>query len=82
MRGRRRVQNFSQSSSAAPATGTGTGTGTGRAICAGRVAADAAGAARAGSDLFQLPRFTPWNQRQFPFTVRMLNNLRSSGVTI
>lgn len=40
------------------------------------------GAARAGSDLFQLPRFTPWNQRQLPFTVRMINNLRSGGVTI
>lgn len=40
------------------------------------------GAARTGSDLFQLPRFTPWNQRQLPFTLRMLNNLRSAGVAI
>ena len=33
------------------------------------------GAARAGSDLFQLPRFTPWDRDQLRFTLRMMKNL-------
>lgn len=37
------------------------------------------GAAARGSDLFQLPRFTPWDQGQVRFTLRMLHNLTKSG---
>ena len=35
----------------------------------------AAGAARAGDDVFQLPRFTPWDRGRMKFGVRMLRNL-------
>ena len=40
------------------------------------------GAARHGNDLFQLPRFTPWDRARLPFTLRMLKNLRSRGDTV
>ncbi|MFL6709172.1 MAG: polysaccharide deacetylase family protein [Massilia sp.] len=40
------------------------------------------GAARLGTDLFQLPRFTPWDRTRLPFTLRLLKNLRSRGDTI
>lgn len=34
------------------------------------------GAAEAGSDLFQLPRFTPWDRNQWRFGARLAGNLR------
>lgn len=37
------------------------------------------GAARPGADLFQLPRFTPWDHNQLPFTLRLMRNLFKSG---
>jgi peptidoglycan/xylan/chitin deacetylase (PgdA/CDA1 family) len=40
------------------------------------------GAARPGSDLFQLPRFTPWDRDRLRFTLRMLKNLGSRGDTV
>jgi peptidoglycan/xylan/chitin deacetylase (PgdA/CDA1 family) len=40
------------------------------------------GAASRGSDLFQLPRFTPWDQGQTRFTLRMMQNLTKSGQTV
>jgi peptidoglycan/xylan/chitin deacetylase (PgdA/CDA1 family) len=40
------------------------------------------GAASAASDLFQLPRFTPWDQGQLRFTARMMRNLANSGHTV
>jgi peptidoglycan/xylan/chitin deacetylase (PgdA/CDA1 family) len=40
------------------------------------------GAAKPGSDLFQLPRFTPWDDSQFKFSLRMLRNLANPGRTI
>ena len=48
---------------------------------AGFVAAlsTAAGAASAGSDRFQLPRFTPWDREPLRFGLRMIANLRRSG---
>jgi peptidoglycan/xylan/chitin deacetylase (PgdA/CDA1 family) len=33
------------------------------------------GAARAGTDPFQIPRFTPWDRRPLPFALRMAQNL-------
>lgn len=39
------------------------------------------GAARPGSDLFQLPRFTPWDRDRLRFTLRMMKNLGARGVT-
>ena len=36
------------------------------------------GAARVGTDLFQLPRFTPWDQTQHRFAARMARNLWAS----
>ena len=36
------------------------------------------GAARAGADLFQLPRFTPWDRTRTRFGVRMARNLWSA----
>ncbi|MEO6823758.1 MAG: polysaccharide deacetylase family protein [Nitrosospira sp.] len=33
------------------------------------------GAARAGTDLYQLPRFTPWDRSQIRFTLRMAQNM-------
>jgi len=35
------------------------------------------GAARAGSDVFQLPRFTPWDRSRLRYGARMLRNLRA-----
>lgn len=40
------------------------------------------GAAARGSDLFQLPRFTPWDRGQLRFTLRMMQNLSKSGQTV
>jgi peptidoglycan/xylan/chitin deacetylase (PgdA/CDA1 family) len=40
------------------------------------------GAARPGSDLFQLPRFTPWDRDRLRFTLRMMKNLGSHGDTV
>jgi peptidoglycan/xylan/chitin deacetylase (PgdA/CDA1 family) len=40
------------------------------------------GAASPASDLFQLPRFTPWDQGQGRFVLRMLQNMRRPGVTV
>ena len=37
------------------------------------------GAARPGADLFQLPRFTPWDRSAMRFTLRLLHNLRRDG---
>lgn len=39
----------------------------------------AAGAASLGSDLFQLPRFTPWDLTPARFKLRLVNNFRSRG---
>ncbi len=39
------------------------------------------GAAKHGSDLFQLPRFTPWDRGQLRFSVRMMQNLAKNGQT-
>jgi peptidoglycan/xylan/chitin deacetylase (PgdA/CDA1 family) len=40
------------------------------------------GAASRGSDLFQLPRFTPWDRGELRFTLRMLRNLPNHGHTV
>lgn len=37
------------------------------------------GAARGGGDVFQLPRFTPWDRTPLRFGLRMVDNLRSTG---
>jgi peptidoglycan/xylan/chitin deacetylase (PgdA/CDA1 family) len=37
----------------------------------------APGVARGGADLFQIPRFTPWDRSKWRFGVRMLRNMRS-----
>jgi peptidoglycan/xylan/chitin deacetylase (PgdA/CDA1 family) len=37
------------------------------------------GAARPGGDLFQLPRFTPWDRSPLRFMFRMLRNLHQDG---
>jgi hypothetical protein len=34
------------------------------------------GAATAGADVFQLPRFTPWDRTRTRFGLRLLRNLR------
>jgi peptidoglycan/xylan/chitin deacetylase (PgdA/CDA1 family) len=34
-----------------------------------------AGAARVGSDVYQIPRFTPWDKRRPAFAARMWSNL-------
>lgn len=39
----------------------------------------APGAAGRGSDPYQLPRFTPWDQGALRFNLRMLHNLRQRG---
>jgi peptidoglycan/xylan/chitin deacetylase (PgdA/CDA1 family) len=36
------------------------------------------GAARAGGDLMQLPRFTPWDRTRLRFGMRLLANLAST----
>jgi peptidoglycan/xylan/chitin deacetylase (PgdA/CDA1 family) len=38
----------------------------------------AAGAARLGTDVFQLPRFTPWRQQKVPFGLQLAGNLFQS----
>lgn len=40
------------------------------------------GAASADSDLFQLPRFTPWDRSPARFVFRMLQNMRRPGATV
>lgn len=40
------------------------------------------GAAHARSDLFQLPRFTPWDRTPWRFGARMLRNLRETPATV
>ena len=40
------------------------------------------GAARPGSDPFQLPRFTPWDQTAGRFGARLMSNLRRSPTTV
>lgn len=40
------------------------------------------GAASAASDLFQLPRFTPWDRHHARFVLRMLQNMRRPGTTV
>ena len=37
------------------------------------------GSATRATDRFQLPRFTPWDQRRWPFALRMAANLRREG---
>jgi len=37
------------------------------------------GAARAGDDVFQLPRFTPWDRQRWAFGARMAKNLYQAG---
>jgi peptidoglycan/xylan/chitin deacetylase (PgdA/CDA1 family) len=37
------------------------------------------GMARQGADLFQLPRFTPWDRTPWRFGLRMARNMRSPG---
>ena len=40
------------------------------------------GAARPGGDLFQLPRFTPWDRGHLRFMLRLMQNLRRNGDTV
>lgn len=40
------------------------------------------GAATAASDIYQLPRFTPWDPSPVRFTLRMMQNLAKSGATV
>jgi peptidoglycan/xylan/chitin deacetylase (PgdA/CDA1 family) len=40
------------------------------------------GAAARGGDLFQLPRFTPWDRGELGFTLRMMRNLPKHGQTV
>jgi len=40
------------------------------------------GAARRTSDLFQLPRFTPWDRQALKFSIRLLLNARRAGYEI
>lgn len=40
------------------------------------------GAARQGDDLFQLPRFTPWDRSSIAFAMRMLGNFSRSPETV
>ena len=42
----------------------------------------ARGAARTGSDLYQLPRFTPWDWGQVRFTLRMAQNMLGTVETV
>lgn len=37
------------------------------------------GAADTGSDVFRLPRFTPWDRRRLPFAARLMRNLRHAA---
>lgn len=40
------------------------------------------GAASRASDVYQLPRFTPWDRNQTRFTLRLLQNMRRPGETV
>ncbi len=40
------------------------------------------GASSRSTDLFQLPRFTPWDRGQLRFTLRMMQNLTKNGQTV
>lgn len=40
------------------------------------------GAARIGSDMYQLPRFTPWDRGQLRFTLRMAQNMLRAVETV
>ncbi|SFU46477.1 polysaccharide deacetylase family protein [Nitrosospira multiformis] len=40
------------------------------------------GAARKGTDLYQLPRFTPWDQRPVRFALLMARNMLKTGETV
>jgi peptidoglycan/xylan/chitin deacetylase (PgdA/CDA1 family) len=40
------------------------------------------GASSRATDLFQLPRFTPWDRSELRFTLRMLQNLSNNGQTV
>jgi peptidoglycan/xylan/chitin deacetylase (PgdA/CDA1 family) len=40
------------------------------------------GAARKSSDVFQLPRFTPWDRTPLRFGLRLVNNLRFAGEVV
>jgi hypothetical protein len=42
----------------------------------------AAGVAAEGSDLFQLPRFTPWDRKPAAFALRLLLNRRNAAPLI
>jgi hypothetical protein len=37
------------------------------------------GAARAGDDLYQIPRFTPWDRADWRFGLRLAHNAMRSG---
>ena len=37
------------------------------------------GVARAGADIFQIPRFTPWDRSDLRFELRMIGNLWRSS---
>jgi hypothetical protein len=40
------------------------------------------GAAMTGVDLYQLPRFTPWDRGQVRFTLRMAQNMLKTVETV
>lgn len=40
------------------------------------------GCSRHGDDLFQIARFTPWDQGHYPFITRLLQNLRRPATTV
>ncbi|SDY34167.1 Peptidoglycan/xylan/chitin deacetylase, PgdA/CDA1 family [Nitrosomonas halophila] len=40
------------------------------------------GAARHGSDMYQLPRFTPWDKSEFFYVLRMLRNMMQAVQTV
>ena len=40
------------------------------------------GAARAGADVFQIPRFTPWDRSDLRFELRMIGNLWRGGYDV
>ena len=40
------------------------------------------GAAKTSSDMYQLPRFGPWDQEKIRFTLRMAQNMLKNTATI
>ncbi|HRN82721.1 MAG TPA: polysaccharide deacetylase family protein, partial [Nitrosomonas europaea] len=40
------------------------------------------GATRQDSDMFQLPRFTPWDQSEWRYVLRMVRNMRQRIQTV